>query len=212
MDEPSVRADRAGRAPLRQGCRRRQGRHHGAHRRPSGVRGRPPVGVTLFVEGEEEDGSPTLTRFLESYGDRLVADAIVVADSVNWTVDTVADHEPARPRGLLCRDQGPRRRSLGHVRWPGHRRVDLPVSPAGDAARRAGRCRGARTGPSRSEGGRLPGGALPRRGGCARRRPTVRQWLARRPLVDRSRCPWSPSTPPVSPMPPTCWFPPPGRS
>ncbi|HZY27148.1 MAG TPA: dipeptidase [Jiangellaceae bacterium] len=50
--------------------------------------GRPPVGVTLFVEGEEEDGSPTLARFLETYGDRLVADAIVVADSVNWTLDT----------------------------------------------------------------------------------------------------------------------------
>ncbi len=52
--------------------------------------GRPPVGVTLFVEGEEEDGSPTFTRFLETYRDKLVADVIVVADSVNWTIDTPA--------------------------------------------------------------------------------------------------------------------------
>ncbi|MGH9249181.1 MAG: M20/M25/M40 family metallo-hydrolase, partial [Acidimicrobiales bacterium] len=52
--------------------------------------GRPPVGVTLFVEGEEEDGSPTFTRFLETYRDKLAADVIVVADSVNWTIDTPA--------------------------------------------------------------------------------------------------------------------------
>ncbi|NED96019.1 dipeptidase [Phytoactinopolyspora alkaliphila] len=52
--------------------------------------GRPPVGVTLFVEGEEEVGSPTFTAFLEAYRDRLSADVIVVADAVNWTVDTPA--------------------------------------------------------------------------------------------------------------------------
>ncbi len=28
--------------------------------------GRPPVGVTLFVEGEEESGSPTLTALLRT--------------------------------------------------------------------------------------------------------------------------------------------------
>jgi cysteinylglycine-S-conjugate dipeptidase len=52
--------------------------------------GRPPVGVTLFVEGEEEIGSPTFTRFLETYRDELAADVIVVADSVNWSIDTPA--------------------------------------------------------------------------------------------------------------------------
>jgi acetylornithine deacetylase/succinyl-diaminopimelate desuccinylase-like protein len=52
--------------------------------------GKPPVGVTLFVEGEEEIGSPTFTRFLETYRDELAADVIVVADSVNWTIDTPA--------------------------------------------------------------------------------------------------------------------------
>jgi acetylornithine deacetylase/succinyl-diaminopimelate desuccinylase-like protein len=52
--------------------------------------GSPPVGVTLFVEGEEEIGSPTFLPFLETYRDRLAADVIVVADSVNWTLETPA--------------------------------------------------------------------------------------------------------------------------
>ena len=50
--------------------------------------GRPPVGVTLFVEGEEEIGSPTFPAFLAAHGDKLAADVIVVADSVNWTIET----------------------------------------------------------------------------------------------------------------------------
>ncbi|MFW6203353.1 MAG: dipeptidase [Actinomycetota bacterium] len=52
--------------------------------------GRPPVGVTLFAEGEEEIGSPTFREFLDAYRDRLAADVIVVADSMNWTLDTPA--------------------------------------------------------------------------------------------------------------------------
>jgi acetylornithine deacetylase/succinyl-diaminopimelate desuccinylase-like protein len=44
------------------------------------------VGVTVFVEGEEEIGSPTFATFLETYQDLLVADVIVVADSANWRV------------------------------------------------------------------------------------------------------------------------------
>ncbi|TDD64452.1 dipeptidase [Jiangella aurantiaca] len=52
--------------------------------------GRPPVGVVLFVEGEEEIGSPTFTTFLQTYRDRLAADVIVVADSANWTPETPA--------------------------------------------------------------------------------------------------------------------------
>lgn len=46
------------------------------------------VGITLFVEGEEEVGSPTFHHFLETYRDRLTADVIVVADSNNWKVGT----------------------------------------------------------------------------------------------------------------------------
>ena len=50
--------------------------------------GRPPVGVTVFVEGEEEIGSPTLDAFLTRYGDRLAADVIVLADSANYEIGT----------------------------------------------------------------------------------------------------------------------------
>lgn len=52
--------------------------------------GRPPVGVTLFVEGEEEIGSPTLSSTLEVHRDLLAADAYVIADSGNWEVGVPA--------------------------------------------------------------------------------------------------------------------------
>lgn len=44
------------------------------------------VGVTVFVEGEEEVGSPTFLEFLRTHADALAADVIVVADSSNWKV------------------------------------------------------------------------------------------------------------------------------
>ena len=44
------------------------------------------VGVTVFVEGEEEIGSPTFAAFLARYRERLAADVIVVADSGNWRI------------------------------------------------------------------------------------------------------------------------------
>lgn len=46
----------------------------------------PPVGVTAFIEGEEEIGSEHLTEFLERYGELLSADVIVLADLANWRV------------------------------------------------------------------------------------------------------------------------------
>lgn len=46
--------------------------------------GNPPVGVTLFVEHEEEIGSPSMTSIIEAHKDELAADVIIVADSVNW--------------------------------------------------------------------------------------------------------------------------------
>jgi cysteinylglycine-S-conjugate dipeptidase len=48
--------------------------------------GMPPVGVTVFVEGEEEIGSPTLARLLEEHRAQLAADVFVIADSTNWAV------------------------------------------------------------------------------------------------------------------------------
>jgi len=48
--------------------------------------GKPPVGVAVFVEGEEEAGSERLRGYLEGEGDRLRCDAVVVADGGNWRI------------------------------------------------------------------------------------------------------------------------------
>lgn len=48
--------------------------------------GRPPVGVKVFVEGEEEVGSTHLGDFLESYAELLASDVIVIADAGVWRV------------------------------------------------------------------------------------------------------------------------------
>jgi acetylornithine deacetylase/succinyl-diaminopimelate desuccinylase-like protein len=49
-----------------------------------------PVGVTVFVEGEEEVGSPTFATFLAEHAELLAADVVVIADSSNWEVDVPA--------------------------------------------------------------------------------------------------------------------------
>jgi acetylornithine deacetylase/succinyl-diaminopimelate desuccinylase-like protein len=49
--------------------------------------GNPPVGVTVFVEGEEESGSPSLSKLLAAHRETLAADVIVIADSDNWSTD-----------------------------------------------------------------------------------------------------------------------------
>lgn len=61
--------------------------HVGALRTLAGELG---VQVTVFVEGEEEIGSPTFGEFLRVHRDRLEADVIVVADSGNWRVGVPA--------------------------------------------------------------------------------------------------------------------------
>ena len=48
------------------------------------------MGVTVFVEGEEESGSPTLGQFLTANRGALAADVIVIADSDNWSTDVPA--------------------------------------------------------------------------------------------------------------------------
>ena len=52
--------------------------------------GSPPVGVVLFLEGEEEIGSPTLPALLAERRDTLRCDVIVIADSSNPSVDVPA--------------------------------------------------------------------------------------------------------------------------
>src|SRR6185312_1774735 len=49
--------------------------------------GKPPVGVTVFVEGEEESGSPSLSRLLAAHRETLASDVIVIADSDNWSTE-----------------------------------------------------------------------------------------------------------------------------
>ena len=45
-----------------------------------------PVGVVVFVEGEEEFGSDSLDELLEAHADTLRSDVIVIADSGNWDI------------------------------------------------------------------------------------------------------------------------------
>lgn len=52
--------------------------------------GTPPVNVTLFVEGEEESGSPTLPALLREHHADLACDVIVIADAANPAVDVPA--------------------------------------------------------------------------------------------------------------------------
>ena len=47
--------------------------------------GKPPVGVGVFIEGEEEVGSVHLPAFLGKLNGLLRPDAIVLADCTNWT-------------------------------------------------------------------------------------------------------------------------------
>lgn len=49
-----------------------------------------PVGVVVFVEGEEEYGSDSLPDLLRRHREKLLADVIVIADSGNWAVGVPA--------------------------------------------------------------------------------------------------------------------------
>ncbi len=64
------------------------------------------VGVTLFVEGEEEVGSDTLPDLLKEHQDYLSADVIVIADSSNWDIGVPA--LTTSLRGLVRVDIGVR--------------------------------------------------------------------------------------------------------
>lgn len=45
------------------------------------------IGISVFIEGEEERGSDTFSQFLEQHGEVLGGDYIIVADSSNVTTD-----------------------------------------------------------------------------------------------------------------------------
>ncbi len=91
--EPFVATERNGRLYGRGAADDKAGimAHIGALRALDSVLGENSgVGITLFIEGEEEAGSPTFRDFLETYRDLLAADVIVVADSGNWKVGVPA--------------------------------------------------------------------------------------------------------------------------
>jgi acetylornithine deacetylase/succinyl-diaminopimelate desuccinylase-like protein len=49
-----------------------------------------PVGVVVFVEGEEEFGSESLDAILHAHRETLRSDVIVIADSSNWDIGVPA--------------------------------------------------------------------------------------------------------------------------
>ncbi len=54
------------------------------------VSGALPCRVTIFLEGEEESGSPSLEPFLRAHSDELQADLAVICDTSMWDVATPA--------------------------------------------------------------------------------------------------------------------------
>jgi acetylornithine deacetylase/succinyl-diaminopimelate desuccinylase-like protein len=48
------------------------------------------LGLSIFIEGEEEAGSASFRNFLDENKHKLAADVIIVADSMNWTPEVPA--------------------------------------------------------------------------------------------------------------------------
>jgi len=63
--------------------------------------GKPPCGVALFIEGEEESGSAHLMDFLKAEKDTLTCDAVIIADSANWRIGQPAITTTLRGNALV---------------------------------------------------------------------------------------------------------------
>jgi acetylornithine deacetylase/succinyl-diaminopimelate desuccinylase-like protein len=63
--------------------------------------GKPPCGVALFIEGEEESGSTHLLDFLAAEKDTLRCDAVIIADSSNWRIGQPAITTTLRGNALV---------------------------------------------------------------------------------------------------------------
>ena len=87
VGQPALRADRARRAALRPRRRRRQGRHHGARRRAARARRGAARRASRSSSRARRRSGPTRCRPSSSeHGEKLRADAIVLADSTNWAI------------------------------------------------------------------------------------------------------------------------------
>ncbi|MCF8540485.1 MAG: dipeptidase [Aurantimicrobium sp.] len=64
--------------------------HVGALRALTSLRPDPDLGIVVFIEGEEEYGSPSFTNLLEEHRSTLASDVIIVADSMNWSTEIPA--------------------------------------------------------------------------------------------------------------------------
>ena len=144
--------------------------------------GKPPVGVTVFVEGEEESGSPSLSRLLAAHRDVLASDVIVIADSDNWSTEVPSLTVSLRGLADCVVEVATLDHGLhsGNVGRRGARRAERAGATAGQPARRRRQCRRGRSARRQGCRCRLSARAGPRRGRPAGRR-IARSALAQSP-------------------------------